>query len=315
MLIYGGGAVGLGIASCLLKAGQSVKILARPETVQRLEHEGLFRTGIFGDAWAAPDLFQTISSLDGLTQEEVLDYVLVATKSFDSEPAARDLADHPHLLADGGVIVLFQNGWGNAEIFARHFDPGIVYNARVITGFTRPQPNHVEVTVHADLIRVGSLRSLDIKPVRPLCEAISAGDIPCRPTAEIAKALWAKMLFNCALNGLGAVFGVTYGTLGESPHTRAIMDAIIGEIFDVMHAAGYSTHWPTAEDYLARFYADEVQLTARHYPSTLQDLRAGKRTEIDAMNGAVVRLGVAHAVPAPVNAAVYHMIKFLERTG
>jgi 2-dehydropantoate 2-reductase len=121
------------------------------------------------------------------------------------------------------------------------------------------------------------------------------------------------MLFNCALNGLGAIFGVTYGTLGKNPHSRAIMEAVVTEIFDVIHAAGYTTHWPDAEDYLARFYADEVRLTARHYPSTLQDLRAGKRTEIDALNGAVVRLGITHGVAAPVNAAVYHMIKFLEK--
>jgi 2-dehydropantoate 2-reductase len=296
-----------------LKSGASVTILTRPATRQRLDREGLTRTGIFGTTWAGPDLFQTATSLDDL-DDTAFDYVLVATKSFDSGPAARDLAAHRHLLADRGLVVLFQNGWGNAEAFAHHFDPAAIYNARVITGFTRLEVNHVEVTVHADPIGIGNLISPDVVCVQSLCEAISAGGIPCLATPDIAKFLWAKMLFNCALNGLGAVFGVTYGALGGSPHTRAIMDAIIAEIFEVMRAEGYSTHWPTAEAYLARFYADEVRLTARHYPSTLQDLRAGKRTEIDALNGAVVRLGVAHGVPVPVNFAVYHMIKFLEGT-
>jgi len=312
-LIYGAGAVGLGIASCLLKAGRRVAVLTRPETARLLAEEGLFRSGIFGAAYAAPEHIEVVTSLDELAGA-TFDYILVATKSFDSPEAARDLHDHAHLLKESGLIVLFQNGWGNAEAFTQFFDTGTIYNARVITGFTRPAANRVEVTVHADAIRVGSLYSRDTERVRPLCQAITAGDIPCEATPDIAKVLWAKMLFNCALNGLGAVFGVTYGALGESSHTRAIMDAIIDEIFEVMEAAGYATHWASAAAYRGRFYGDEVRLTARHYPSTLQDLRAGKRTEIDALNGAVVRLGKEHGVAAPVNSAVHHMVKFLEGT-
>jgi 2-dehydropantoate 2-reductase len=311
-LVYGGGAVGLGLASCLLKAGEWVTILARPETARSLHQEGLTRTGIFGEAFAPGDQFDVVTSLEDLPAAS-FDTILVCVKSFDSERAARDLYEQRRVLQTDSTIVLCQNGWGNAQTFVRVFPSEAVYNARVITGFTRPALNHVRVTVHASAIHVGSLFGGQLDRVASLCEAVTAGDIPCKAVPEIEKDLWAKMLFNCSLNPVGAVFGVTYGELGESEAARQIMKRVIGEIFQVMEAAGYVTHWSSAQNYLRDFYGTLIPLTADHYPSTLQDLRAGKRTEIDALNGVVVALGKQHGVPVPANDVLYQMVKFLER--
>ena len=90
------------------------------------------------------------------------------------------------------------------------------------------------------------------------------------------------------------------------------MEMIVGEILCVMEAAGYTTHWRSPAEYLKVFYRDLIPLTAKHYSSTLQDLRAGKRTEIDTLNGAVVSLGKAHRVSVPANEVLYNMIRFLE---
>jgi 2-dehydropantoate 2-reductase len=310
-LIYGGGAVGLGIASCLLQASTEVTILARRDTFDLLRRKGLTRTGIFGDAFAGPGSFDAIQSLHH-AGDAPFDYVLVCTKSFDTGHAARDLHEHGRLDGERSPIVLFQNGWGNAEVFTRFFPRDVVYNARVITGFIRPERNHVDVTVHADAIHVGSLYTQDTTEIAPLCEAIAQGGIPCEPVPEIEKDLWAKMLFNCPLNPLGAMFGATYGALGESEHARHIMGKIIHEVFEVMAAAGYSTHWKDAREYELEFYDNQVRLTARHHSSTLQDLRAGKRTEIDALNGAIVALAREHGIDAPANEVVYRATKFLE---
>jgi 2-dehydropantoate 2-reductase len=314
ILIYGGGAVGLGVASCLLKSGQETTILARPETVSQLRSKGLVRTGIFGDFVAPPGSFEACASLSEV-RGTVFDYILVATKSFDSEPAAQDLLDHYRLLGDQGKIVLFQNGWGNGGIFGRFFDRERIYNARVITGFIRPEKNRVEITVHAEPIHIGSIFGSALEPLQPLCRAISEGGIPCEPSPQIIKDLWAKMLFNCPLNSLGAVCGVTYGALGASPWARNILDRMTREIFGVMDKAGFATHWNTPEDYLKVFYAELLPHTAGHYSSTLQDLRAGRKTEIDALNGAVVRLGRELDVPTPVSETLHAMIKFLEKAG
>ena len=182
-LVYGGGAVGLGLASCLLKSGVHVDIIAREATVLALRQKGLIRTGIFGDYHAVPSAFGSMSSLKALPGK-VYDFILVCTKSFDSFNAAQDLSRHGFLFADHTRIVLFQNGWGNAEAFLSFFDKEIIHNARVITGFRRRQPNEVEVTVHADAIHIGSLFGASAAVVANLVQAINAGDIPCRTTTE-----------------------------------------------------------------------------------------------------------------------------------
>lgn len=319
-LIYGGGAVGLGVASCLIRSGEDVEIIAREGTVSALRKGGLIRTGIFGSLELGPEMFGAYSSLDELLQGERrrlpdrdCDYVLVCTKSHGSERAALDLSRHPEILGERGKIVLFQNGWGNAEIFAAHFPKDQIYNARVITGFQRPEKNVVEVTVHADSIHLGSLFGSDLAPMAPLAEAITKGGIPAEVVEDVEKDLWAKILYNCALNPLGAIFSVPYGVLGEEPSSREIMEAVIREIFSVMKATGHKTHWSTPEEYIAVFYEKLLPPTERHESSTLQDIRSRKATEIEALSGAVVRLGKEAGVPTPVNWMHYKMVLFMER--
>jgi 2-dehydropantoate 2-reductase len=215
-------------------------------------------------------------------------------------------------LADDYCVVLFQNGWGNTQEFTHFFDEESVYNARVITGFARSEGNRVEVTVHAEAIHIGNLHTEDTDRIVPLCEAIAAGDIPCEAYPQIERDLWAKLLFNCPLNSLGAIFSVPYGALGVSAQSKRVMEMIIREIYCVMEAARYCTHWSSPEEYLEVFYGTLIPLTAEHFSSTLQDLRAGKPTEIDALNGAIVEMGRTHSIPVPANEVVYRMIKYLE---
>jgi 2-dehydropantoate 2-reductase len=316
ILIYGGGAVGLGIASCLIRPGNPVDIVARPQTVAALTHEGLLRTGIFGRVHAQAGTFRSFVSLNEVTGGPY-DFVLICTKSFDSAAAARDLAAHEDRIGTSAALVLSQNGWGNAESFTAHFDKHRIYNARVITGFHRHRPNEVEITVHADAIHIGSLFPADLSAIEPLAQAVHAGGIPCKSTHSIGKDLWAKMLYNCSLNPLGAILGVPYGALAEAASTRTLMDRIVEEVFAVMVAAGYQTHWAEPNQFLEVFYSRLVPDTAEHKSSTLQDITAGKRTEIEALNGAVIKLAQEHRITVPYNRAVYNLVRFLEtaRTG
>jgi len=310
-LIYGAGSVGLGIASCLLKDHAAVDIIARENTVAALRKEGLLRTGLFGKFHAPPQSFSAHTSLTEIRPTDY-DYVLVCVKSFDSRNAAANLSKHKSLLGKNPKIVLFQNGWGNAETFSSYFDSRLIYNARVITGFRRPQPNHVVITVHADPIHIGSLFAAPLSDIEPLCKSIAAGGIPCEKTDAIDKDLWAKMLYNCALNPLSGILDVPYGKLAENEFTRSIMNGIIEEIFAVIAAAGYRTHWQRPADFLEVFYKKLVPDTASHKSSTLQDILAKKKIEIDALNGAVITLAQKHRIKTPCNSTVYNILKFIE---
>ena len=300
VLVVGAGAVGLGLASFLLQSGCRVSLLAREST--ELVKNGLYRVGIFGEFHSNSfDIFH------GPAKDVKFDFVLVCVKSFDTENTGRQLREW---LSDASRIVLCQNGWGNAEIFSEYFQN--VFNARVITGFIRPQKNKVDVTVHAQPVHLGSLFDKDLECLEPLARALEEGGLPCTATPCIARDLWAKMLYNCPLNALGALLEVPYGLLGEKESTREIMEGIVDEVFAVMRAMDYETHWKSAQDYLEEFYGKFLPSTYEHESSMLQDLRAGKVTEIEALNGVVVKEGEKRNIAVPYNILVSNLVRFLQ---
>ena len=320
VLIIGAGAVGLALGASLYEAGESVRYWLGEtgpgeEPPQHLiETRGIVRTGLFGEVrvpasevevWRRPEAFRDAD----------LDFVLVCTKTTANAEIAALLGSRWYELAAEPRVVLCQNGWGNAERFAARLPREQLDNARIITGFRRHTPHRVEVTVHADAIHLGNLFGAEQGPLELLAEALTRGGLPCRAVPDIERDLWAKVLYNCLLNPLGALVRVPYGALGEREETRAVMEAVAGEIFDVLAASGRRTHWETAEDYLRTFYATLLPATAEHESSMLQDLEAGRPTEIDSLCGAIARLGGLSAVETPANAALTALVHAAETRG
>jgi 2-dehydropantoate 2-reductase len=307
--IVGAGAVGLALGSCLHEVGQPPLFVIRGGTEPHpLETHGLRRTGLFGEVAVAPEELKVCRSIGDLVKHE-LDFLLICTKTTASAALARELGAIWSELPRKPLLVICQNGWGTAELFAEKVPRDRIANARIITGFRRSGGHCVEVTVHADAIHVGSLFDSETEDISQLCSAISRGGIPCKPSTRIEADLWAKLLYNCLLNPLGALANVPYGRLGEEAETRALMENLAREIFDVLRASGFETHWPNADRYLESFYGELLPATAAHESSMLQDVRAGRRTEIDALCGAVVKLGQRHGVPTPVNHALTVLIR------
>lgn len=310
--VFGAGAVGLGLASCLLAAGKPVRFATRTDAGARaLNACGVERSGLFGSAHAPPSAFAAAPGASSLVGH-VIDWILVCTKTPAAEEAASTLAGVWDQIGGERRVVICQNGWGSVAPFAARLPEGHLYSARVITGFQRRSPTAVQITAHAEPIRIGSLFGADLTPVSALCEAITTGGVPCEVSAEIESELWSKMLYNCSLNPLGALIGVAYGELGERNETRSILEATIREIFAVLDASGYQTRWHDASEYLGVFWRELLPPTAAHESSMLQDLRAGRRTEVDSLNGAVVALANEHGVDTPVNRALLSLIRARE---
>lgn len=308
ILIYGGGAVGLGLAKSFIESGNQVTIIDIEPTVGALKENGIVQTGVLGNVTISPHRFAVCDSIQKVIT--CCDYICVCIKSYLSESSAKDISlNYKH---SNIPIVLFQNGWGNAEKFAQYFSKDTIFNARVMTGFLKPALHHVDITVHADAIHIGSLYTHNIAVLKPLAEALTKGGMPAIVVNDVAKDMWAKMLYNCALNPLGALFNVPYRELGKSEYTKAIMNDIFHEIFETMHTAGYSTHYNSAQEYIELFYTKLLPSTGEHRSSMLQDIQAKRRTEIDALNGAVVELAKRHGVNTPVNEVITSLIKFIE---
>ena len=311
VLIIGAGAVGLGLASFLLKSGCRISLVGREPTVNALAANGLDRVGIFDDIHFPPESFAVFSTLKAVPLEQ-FDFALVCVKSFDTEIVGQQIKNSNFKKSSSIKFVLCQNGWGNAETFSKFVPQENIFSARIITGFTCPERNKVDVTVHAEPLHLGSLYGEDLEGLMPLAQAFREGGIPSVVTQDISKDLWAKMLYNCPLNALGALLEVSYGLLGENENTRKIMEIIVNEVFSVMHAMGYGTHWNNSKSYLEDFYGKLLPSTYDHESSMLQDLRAGKMTEIEAINGVIVLEGEKRNILVPGNSMIRNLLQFLQ---
>lgn len=311
ILITGAGAIGVAVGAGLASAGQQVSFFARGATKAAIQAGGVHRTGLFGEVHILPEQV-TVSDDYATFAPNSFDFILVCAKTLANDQISRALDQNRQILKENGKIVLLQNGWGNDRAYRRFFDETQVWNARVITGFQRTEPNVSKITVHTAPVLLGSLYGLDCGPMEELAKAISEGGLPAQASNEVSKALWAKMLYNCTLNPLGAVLGVHYGALTECPETVAIMNDLMDEIFAVMSAAGYETFWPDAGSYRKEFYGKLLPDTYYHNSSTLQDIRAKHPTEIATLTGVILDLGREHGVPTPANTMLYRQIRGLE---
>ena len=310
VLVIGAGGVGCGIAIAAANEGMETAVLARKGTAEYIREHGLRRTGIFGNIDIPKEKIKVYENYDEV--DPGYDYVAISIKTLVNAETAKELAAHRDILGENGRIVIFQNGWGNDEPYLEYFPASQVYNARVITGFERTEPGITNVTVHTAPILLGSLHGEPTEGLEPLTEAIRNSGIPSEVSDEIEEALWAKMLYNTTLNPLGAIVDMSYGELSESEHLVGIMNRLIEETFAVMDAAGYRTFWKTPEEYREAFYGKLVPDTFAHRSSTLQDIEKHKKTEIDTLNGCVLKLGKMHGVPTPTHEMIVEMIKGIE---
>ncbi len=309
-LVIGTGAVGCAVAIATISGGMETAVLARSETAKYLREHGLKRTGIFGEITISPERFTVYEDYDEIPSG--YDYVIVTVKSLANEEVAGKLNTYSDILGQTGRIVIFQNGWGNDVPYLEYFPTRQVFNARVITGFERTAPGVTNVTVHLAPTLLGSLHGDAADELEPLAQAIDDSGIPSQVSEELEEALWAKMLYNTTLNPLGAILNMSYGQLSCSEHLVSIMSRLIEETYEVIDAAGYKTYWKNAEEYKDVFYKKLVPDTFVHRASTLQDIEKGQLTEIDTLNGCIIRLGEKYNVPTPTHQMIVQLIKGIE---
>ena len=311
--IWGAGAVGIGLASTLARSGERVRILGRDaETCHALAQHGIVRTGLFGTRTVPPNQLMIETDPSSLT-ENPPHWLLICTKAFATPAIADALERLAPTLERQTRLLLCQNGWGNERPFAHFWPTARLFHARIITGFHRRSPYEVEITAHAAPIALGSVFGESTGSLEPVATQISEGGVPAHTTDDMRAVLWAKMLYNCALNPLGALAGRRYGELTENPRTRRIVDEVIHEIFQVLEGARISLPWTNAAAYLETFHGELIPTTSSHESSMLQDLRADRPTEIEALCGAVERLGAESNIETPVVSALAELVRAAER--
>jgi 2-dehydropantoate 2-reductase len=309
LLIYGAGALGQALGSMLAASGQQVDLVLRERFCKKIAEEGLKVTGIYGNFHASAKRLNLKTDIIG-ADGSVYDFILITTKAYDTAQAAKDIAALSYCTCP---VVSMQNGCGNLEQLIAQFGNDRTLGARIITGFEIEQAARIKITVSADAIHIGSSLPGRVTPsARQLAHAISEAGLPCIAVEDIFQSLHAKLLYNCALNPLGAILGVHYGALSENSETRAIMDRVIDETFNVIKALGNNIPWPTADSYKELFYKTLIPATFHHRPSMLQDLENNKLTEVDALVGYVSEQGQKTGVATPTCELLASLIRFKE---
>ena len=311
VLVIGAGAVGIGLATSMKSQNANVSLFARGKTAKAIRENGIERCGLFAHYKFGNDDINVYESYDDIPKD-TFEYVFITSKTTANDDISKNLNLHRDILKENFRIIIFQNGFGNDEHYLRFFDKKEVFSARVITGFARPQRHISEVTVYTEPIQIGSLQNQDSSELKPIADMITASGIECELTDEVDKYLWAKMLYNCALNPLGAILDVNYGKLTENEYSKELMDNIIDEIFEVIKSSEYETFWDNSEEYKNLFYSKLVPDTYNHYSSTHQDIKRKIKTEIDSLTGKVIELGEINNVDVSTNKIIYNLIKSIE---
>lgn len=305
----GAGALGTAFGGMLADAGHDVTLIGREKHIKPIRERGLRISGIWGSHVIKNMV--AMSELNANCEPDAdADVVLLTAKSFDTEKAMQELQP---LIADNSVVISLQNGIGNEEIIARYVGKERTMGGTVITGFEMPKHGEVEVTVSAATTKIGELNNEITQRLRKIVAIFNDAGMPSDAVDNIQMHIWAKALYSAALNPLSAIFRVEYGKLTD-PHSFAIIEALIHEAFEVAKAEGVELFGNNAEEYLAYLRREQIPPTEKHHSSMLNDIKRGKKTEIDFLNGVFVTLGKRHNISTPVNETIVREIKFLEST-
>ena len=234
------------------------------------------------------------------------DFGIVATKCMHTAAAIEAAAA---AFANGAVCSV-QNGVGNEEVLAEHVE-------RVIRGTTFPagrvvEPGHVQWDVKGDTT-IGPFEPSPppMPEVELLADACTRAGMPTQAVADARGPQWRKLIFNAATNPIGALTGLTHGRVVEDPGLRRLVSQLVDEGKAVAAAQGIELDADPEE---LIDHAAKPEVAYDHKASMLQDVEVRRPTEIDYLNGGIVRFGDELGVPAPLNRAVWALVKGLERS-
>jgi 2-dehydropantoate 2-reductase len=292
--VMGAGAVGCYYGGMLARAGHDVVLIGRAQHVEAVARDGLrLEAQQFDERIGLPHL---TASADPAAVEGA-QLVLFCVKSTDTESAGAAIGRH---LAADTLVLTLQNGVDNAErlrgAIAQEVAATVVYVATEMAG-----PGHVRHHGRGELVIEPSSQS------ETVAQTLAAAGVPTEISANVRGALWAKLILNCAYNALSAIAQLPYGRLVEGVGVLDAMHDIVTECVAVAHADGVSLP-PDVEQAVRRI----AETMPGQYSSTAQDMARGKRSEIDYLNGFVVRRGKATGVATPANRLLHTLVRLIE---
>jgi 2-dehydropantoate 2-reductase len=289
LAVLGPGALGCLLAALFREAGAEVSLVDyRPDRVARLRLRGIQVQTLEG-------VQRIIEVPIGLaTEVGPCDLTIVAVKAYQTESAARVL---PELISQGGVALTLQNGLGNLEAIAQTVGTRRLLAGVGLLGVTRQDEGRI-IYAGRGVIYIGAPAGSQVSPleVAAVVDLFRGAGLECQPREDIEAALWEKLVINVGINPLTALLRVPNGALLQLPEAWEVAVAAAVEAQAVAQAAGLSL----SGDPAARL-RQVCTNTSANRSSMLQDILAGRPTEIEALNAQVANRGRAMGLPTPVN--------------
>ena len=290
ILIFGAGSLG-SLLGGLLSRAHEVTLVGREPHVGVVQNDGLRITGV-----ETVDVHPAATT-DGA--EASADLALVTVKAYDTEEAARTLAT-----GDVGAVCSLQNGMGNEDVLATHLDATVLAGTATY-GARLAGPGHVEWLGRGQLTVGPWSPEDDVETAERVATAFRTADLAATVTTDTRRRLWEKLAVNAAINPVTALARVENGALAPPGELADLAAAAGVETAGVARADGASLSDVTARESIA----EVVSNTARNRSSMLQDVTAGRRTEIDAINGYVVDRAGEMGESVPVNRTLATLIR------
>ena len=300
--IYGAGAVGGYFGGRLAQAGEEVIFIARGQTLQTLQRQGLRVESIAGDFMVQP-----VQATDDPTTVGPVDLMIVAVKAWQVPAVAEAMRP---LVGPDTLVLPLQNGIEAPGQLAAVLGEAHVIGGSCVIAAEVLAPGHIRHAGAQPTINIGELdnrRTDRIETVQrrfAQCQGVTAHIVN-----DITAALWQKFMIIAPWSGVGAVTRAPLHTICRQPETRRLLTTVIAEIEAVARAHGVALPPTATADTLARLEQIGPGLLA----SMQRDLMNGRPSELEAQTGAVVRLGQAVGVATPVNQFIYHSLLLLEQ--
>jgi 2-dehydropantoate 2-reductase len=296
--VIGTGSLGGYFGGRLARAGEEVHFLARGATLAALRASGLRVRSIFGDFALTPA--ETHATDDAMSIGPV-QIVLFTVKSFDTDSAAVSL---PSLLGPETAVISLQNGIDNEERIARLIGPRYVAGGVAFIFAGVVEPGVIRHSGGAARITFGELDGRRTPRLEAFLAACESAGISAELSADIRAALWTKFTFICAQASLTAATRQPIGVIREIPQTWALFSEVVEEVVRVARAEDVRL----PDDIVERQLEVVRNLDPTAYSSLYDDLIAGRRMELEALLGALVRRADRAGVPVPASSALYAIL-------
>jgi 2-dehydropantoate 2-reductase len=299
--IVGPGAIGSLFAAMLSRGGHEVWLIDRhAERARLLSRRGMWVSGVSGEFNAS--VRATVTPEDA----GAVEVVLIAVKSYDTEQAAETAGP---LVGPETAVLTLQNGLGNIEVLVGAVGEGRVVGGTTSQGATLIAPGQVRHAGHGVTI-IGELNGELTARLREIAAEFSTCGLRTELTADLNSVLWGKLAVNAGVNAVATLAQVRNGGILESRGLRQTMRAAVSEAVRVAEKLEIEV----PEEDMASYAEGICQRTADNVNSMLQDVHRRRRTEVDAINGAVVREGERAGVATPVNSVLSDLIRGVEQT-